>query len=285
MKRSPFKITKMQGAGNDFLIFNSLSKFASTSFLEAFNEADRSSIVKKLCHRKLSAGADGFIFIDHCSQNKFDFQWDFFNSDGSKAEMCGNAARCVAKYAFKNKIVKKDRLKFQSLAGPIEAYEEEDDLIKIKMPPIDICKLDQSLEIQNNHIEYSYIDSGVPHTVIELEHFKLDDSLKELSRNIQKSDVFGDKSTNVTYISTNSGDSKKEVVIQSASFERGVFDFTLACGTGAVASAYYVFQKLNQKKASFKVQVPGGDLFVEIIGNQPYLIGPAEFIAEIELYI
>jgi diaminopimelate epimerase len=277
------KITKMQGTGNDFLIFNALIANDKSSDHESLNKSNRIDIVKKLCHRRTSIGADGFVFIDPPEKAEHDFKWDFYNSDGSQAEMCGNAARCVALYAFKNNFSDKTKVTFSTLSGTISATLEDNDLVKVQMTPVTNTLWDQSLEIENNHIDYAFIDSGVPHTVIELEDFQTDNSLRELSRKIQNADVFKPLSTNVTYISTING-RNGSLKIKSASFERGVSDFTLACGTGAVAAAFYKAHKEQLKQTSISVQVPGGELTVKIDGQNTYLIGPAKFIADIELY-
>ncbi len=281
---SPFPITKMQGTGNDFLIFNALSEIAYTSLKEFLNESDRSNIAKKLRERNTSLGADGLVFLDPSPNKDFDFQWDFYNADGSKAEMCGNAARCVALYAFKNNFSKKKEIKFLTLAGSISASIDKNDIIKIQMTPINETTWNKKLQIDDNQIEYAFINSGVPHAVIELENFQRDESLKSLSKKIQLADDFKPTSTNVTYLSTISTE-PNSLSLKTASFERGVFDFTLACGTGAVAAAYYFANKHSLKNQSIiNVQVPGGELKISFNDNQPFLSGPAKFISESQIH-
>jgi diaminopimelate epimerase len=154
-----------------------------------------------------------------------------------------------------------------------------EDQIEVEMPKLTKVSLGQSLRFKGRVIKYDFVNSGVPHAVITVKKLKLDDSLRELARFFQKHSRFRPKSTNVTFLQKASGK------ILAASFERGVEDFTKACGTGAVAAAFSFWAANNESKSLLKVQLPGGLLRVELSGDQPLLQGPAQWIADFELNV
>ena len=220
---------KMSGSGNDFIIIDNRNK--------VIGETDLSNFVAKVCRRKMSVGADGFILVENADAT--DFKWRFFNSDGSVAEMCGNGARCTARFAYLNKIAG-PKMSFETEAGIIHA-QVVDERVKIKMPDPVNLKTDYNLELENRSLSISSINTGVPHVVIVKD--KIDDiEVVKVGREIRFHDVFAPAGTNVNFVCPQEGD-----IISIRTYERGVEDETLACGTGAVASAIVMACKTNIK--------------------------------------
>lgn len=250
---------------------------ADSSIAKTFSRAEkRKAFVRRICHRKTGIGADGFVFIE--SSNEVDFAWDFYNSDGSVAEMCGNAARCVTYLAHELGICN-NPMKFSTLAGVIEGKVESSDRIIIDITPISEAQFQQSLEWKETNIGFSRINTGVPHAVIKVEE-KGEDLESEknylLAQFMRSHKIFGSSGTNVTYYKM-----LDDQTIQSVSFERGVENFTLACGTGVVAAAYDFYKQT--RKGEVKVKVPGGCLSVQFFQARPRLIGPIQLIAQCQL--
>ena len=262
---------KFSGSGNDFIIIDNRKKIITLSDIPGF--------VSNICKRKMSIGADGLILIEH-SQTA-DFKWRFYNSDGSIAEMCGNGARCAARFAYLNKIAGQN-LSFETIAGIVKA-EVSDDMVKIKMTdPVDFMP-DYSLELSSGYMQTGRINTGVPHVVIDTVDIDNVDIIK-LGREIRFHDSFAPAGTNVNFVSMQ-GD--KNIAIRT--YERGVEDETLACGTGAVASAMIMAH--NKKKESpLKILTKSGSIltvhFKEKNGSfyDIYLEGDARLIYKGELF-
>lgn len=217
MKQIPFY--KMSGAGNDFIIIDNRDK--------KINDNDLTGFIAGVCRRKMSAGADGLILIENSEAH--DFRWRFFNSDGSKAEMCGNGARCAARFAHVTGIAGTS-LSFETEAGVVSAQINKD-RVKVLMPePLDL-KLTYPLKLSNPTLEISSINTGVPHVVVMVE--QVDDvDVVSLGREIRLHQTFAPAGTNANFVQH-----CKDHSIKIRTYERGVEDETLACGTGAVASA------------------------------------------------
>ena len=210
---------KMSGSGNDFIIIDNRN--------HAVAEGDLPAFIRSVCRRKLSVGADGFILIE--PSNKADFKWRFYNSDGSKAEMCGNGARCAARFAYVNGI-SGENLSFETEAG-IVSGEVKFDRVKVKMPDPTDLRLDFIIQLKQGPITVSSINTGVPHVVIMKE--TIDDvDVLGIGREIRYHEAFAPSGSNVNFVcQTNQG----KLAIRT--YERGVEDETLACGTGSIASA------------------------------------------------
>jgi diaminopimelate epimerase len=217
MKKIPFY--KMSGAGNDFIIIDNRQQIVV--------DADLTGFISKVCRRKLSAGADGLILIE--PSEICDFRWRFFNSDGSPAEMCGNGARCAARFAYVSGIAG-STLSFETEAGVVAA-QIDNDRVKVKMPdPFDL-KLSYPLELSNQTLDISSINTGVPHVVVMVAHID-DVDVVGLGREIRLHLMFAPAGTNANFVYRRKGNE-----IEIRTYERGVEDETLACGTGAIASA------------------------------------------------
>ncbi len=217
----------MSGSGNDFIIVDNRDRIV--------DETDLLNFIVKVCRRKMSVGADGFILVENTEGA--DFKWRFFNSDGSVAEMCGNGARCVARFAYLNGIAGSE-MSFETGAGIVEA-QVAGESVKIKMTDPSDLKTDYTLELKDRSISVSSINTGVPHVVMVTD--TLDDvEVVKMGREIRFHDMFAPAGTNVNFICP-----IKDDTIGVRTYERGVEDETLACGTGSVAGALIMARKMK----------------------------------------
>lgn len=221
---------KMSGAGNDFIIIDNRAFIVD-------KHRDLSELSRQLCHRRLSVGADGLFLIEN--SDKADFKWQFFNADGSRADMCGNGARCVARFAYLNGIAGK-KLSFETGAGIIFA-EISDDCVKIKMTDPGEIISNQIIELESGYFAFSSVNTGVPHVVIASRDIQAADVVR-LGREIRYHRAFAPAGVNVNFISL------KDNAIFNRTYERGVEDETLACGTGCVAAA--IITAYTEKQSS-----------------------------------
>ena len=170
---NPIQFYKMSGCGNDFIIIDNRSR--------VIQEKDLTAFIVGICRRKMSVGADGVILIEN--SDTVDFKWRFYNSDGSIAEMCGNGARCVARFAYMNGLTGPE-LSFETLAGIVSASVSENGLVKIKMTDPLNLKLDRPLVLKSGKYEISCVNTGVPHAVMVVENID-DVPVKEMLRMLQ----------------------------------------------------------------------------------------------------
>ena len=266
----PITICKMSGSGNDFIIIDNRSRM--------IDDLDLPIFIRAVCRRKMSVGADGLILIE--PSDKADFRWRFYNSDGSRAEMCGNGARCAARFAFVNRIAK-ESLTFETDAGII-AGQVDGDRARVKMPdPMDL-RLDYAIDLKNGLLTVSSINTGVPHAVI------MKDSVAEidvfnLGREIRNHKAFAPAGTNVNFICPQG---QGRLVIRT--YERGVEDETLACGTGSIAGALVTACKLNWN-SPIELTTRGGEVLRiyftknDNVFNNVYLEGDARIIYTAQL--
>lgn len=251
---------KMQGAGNDFIIINNINLKIPVDKLPA--------ISKRLCSRRLSIGADGFMALDK-AEGKADFKMRFYNSDGSLGEMCGNGARCISRYAFVNGLAGK-KMCFETGAGLVYSEVLEDHLsdplgerlVRVLLNNPELIKLDNDIDLEGEKFEASYIELGrpaLPHLVVNYDIKNADlDKMRETGKKLRYLKQFS-KGTNVNFCQLVGDDS---AVIKT--YERGVEDFTLACGTGSAATALALSLKGCLKGGKARILADGGELLVEI---------------------
>jgi diaminopimelate epimerase len=288
---------KYSGAGNTFL----LAKAKPSTEFSATQE-----FVKRICNPTEGFAADGVLFLEKKEDR---IVWTFYNADGSSAEMCGNAARCA--YAFSRDHFFGDAeenkpkiIYFQTLAGIIKA-EKINDKICIEMPEVknELGEI-EFVKFQNQFMKYikdhypteilemqtifdkslvqeSFLslNTGVPHFLIQVKEYSEYLELRKFCSRVRSLPLFP-RGTNVTLLKIQ--DIKSEAV--AVTFERGVEDFTAACGTGAVAVGIFLEQKYHQKISTIKM--PGGRLVVETnqaTTKKPFLIGEAHFVGKIVL--
>jgi diaminopimelate epimerase len=260
------RFTKMNGAGNDFILFDNRSGDI---------DLDRNQIAL-LCDRHRGIGADGILLLEKPT-NRADFRMRYFNADGGEAEMCGNGARCFARFA--NKVGgQKAKISFETPAGVISA-ELKGDLVILRMTEPTDLRLNVDLPMPAENKTVHFINSGVPHVVIPVAKIENADVRREGAA-IRYHKMFSPNGTNVNFIEKR-GPNK----IAIRTYERGVEDETLACGTGIVASAL-IFAASEESSSPVTVLAQGGDElqvgFEKLEGGFRHvtLTGPAEFVFE-----
>jgi diaminopimelate epimerase len=209
---------KMNGSGNDFIMVDNRE--------DVFPNKDRTALISRFCRRQTGVGADGIILLEN--DPEVDFVWRFYNADGSEAEMCGNGGRCAARFAFLHGLAG-TRMTFRTLAGLIRA-EIHQDQVKLEMsPPVDFYR-EIVLEAEDETVTLDFINTGVPHAVLIVEDLEAV-GVRDLGRLLRFHGQFQPAGTNVNFISVVDRHNLKV-----RTYERGVEDETLACGTGSVAA-------------------------------------------------
>jgi diaminopimelate epimerase len=260
------RFTKMNGAGNDFILFDNRTGSI---------DLDRNQIAQ-LCDRHRGIGADGILLLEKPT-NRADFRMRYFNADGGEAEMCGNGARCFARFA--NKVGGQNaKISFETLAGVISA-ELKGDLVTLRMTEPSDLRLNVELPMTGENKTVHFINSGVPHVVIPVA--KIDDAdVRREGAAIRHHKMFSPNGANVNFIEKRG---PNRIAIRT--YERGVEDETLACGTGIVASAL-IFAASENTNSPISVVARGGDeleVGFEKSGDRfrnVTLTGPAEFVFE-----
>ena len=268
------KFTKMQGAGNDFVIIDDRSG--------AIGESAYSALAAEVCRRRLSIGADGMMVVLP-AENGGDYAMRFYNSDGSLGEMCGNGARCIARYGHDRGLAG-DIQRIETTAGIVVGQRIEDDLYCVRLNDPTAVEAEVGIPWEDSILSVSYIelgDPGIPHAVLELPRWDEmpQGELRELGDYIRHYPAFP-KGANVTFRKIVGEDHVKAVT-----FERGVEDFTLACGTGAGATAVGMFLRGEMHGDALQLDFPGGELQVSLCSEgrkvtDIYLTGPAVVVAE-----
>jgi diaminopimelate epimerase len=268
---NPIHFYKMSGCGNDFIIIDNRSP--------VIEEKDLSAFIVGVCRRKMSVGADGIILIEN--SDTVDFKWRFYNSDGSLAEMCGNGARCVARFAYLNGITGPD-MSFETLAGVVSASVSEMGMVKIKMTNPLSLKLDYPLHLRDGKFLISSVNTGVPHAVMVVDNID-ETPVKEMGKEIRFHPDFAPAGTNTNFVSV-----QPDNIVAVRTYERGVEDETLACGTGCVAGALITARKFGLASPVTLLTRSGGYLRIYFTLHQDafsdvYMEGDARVIYRAEL--
>lgn len=258
------EFTKMNGAGNDFILLDNRSGNIRLS---------REQIVR-LCDRHRGVGADGVILLVPSRTGQANWAWDFYNNDGSTGEMCGNGARCFARFVQRTVGLDRD-FTFETGAGVITAgFNGERVTVNLTKPTE--LKLNQQVALSTGVAKIHSLNTGVPHAVLYVPDA---DQAMVMSPGpeIRRHPHFGPRGTNVNFVQVLGPNH-----IRVRTFERGVEGETLACGTGVSASAM-ISSRIHQFVSPVKVQVQGGDTLEvgfttsgESFENVR-LCGPAEF--------
>ena len=256
---------KMEGCGNDFLLLD-LRKKPPQSF--------STEQIQYICDRNYGLGADGLIIL--YESYKADAKWDFFNSDGSMANMCGNASRCTIDYMYQT--LKKSPLLLETKLHLVQGW------ITDNMPVLGWFSKDKLhsressiIKIDFNPIEVHFINTGVAHLVIHVKDI-LAYPIEKIGHEIQNSPIFKSIQPNVTFFQE-IGISQ----IRATTYERGVYQQTMSCGTGSLASAL-VYHDLFNASFPISVQFPGGIINVGISDeNLITLSGPTSYIGEMKI--
>jgi diaminopimelate epimerase len=224
---TPIEFTKMNGCGNDFILIDNRDCRLEESQLPA--------LVTGICRRGLSVGADGVILIEPSAQA--DFRWRFFNADGSPGEMCGNGARCAARFAVLHGIAGRE-LRFETAAGLITARVEGMQ-VRVNLTDPGELTLDRPLSLSGGEWRVATVNTGVPHVIARVPDVDALDVVA-IGREIRRHPDFAPAGTNANFISM---DAAGAILIRT--YERGVEDETLACGTGAAAGALVAAETLG----------------------------------------
>lgn len=261
-------VVKYHGAGNDFIILNEVKDLHN---IENF--------IKNVCHRRFGIGADGFIFPTHSSNA--DICMNFYNSDGSIAEMCGNGLRCFAKFVYDNKLVPKNKFIVETLAGDLQVeilegtQETTISKVRINMGKGSFVS-EEKINLSGREFLLQCGFVGVPHALLQVESLDKDEVLK-YGPILEKHEKFPNN-INVNFVEL-----LDENNIKIDTWERGAGN-TLACGTGASASVF-ILNKLKKLGKSVTVKAPGGDLFIELKNDDGiYMTGEACIILTGEYY-
>ena len=247
---------KYQGTGNDFIILNNMNKEYSFSTEQ----------IRNLCDRKFGIGADGLMLLNPSGQH--DFEMEYYNADGNESSMCGNGGRCLVKFAAKQGLHKSKYI-FKAIDGMHEATIEDDGWVYLKMKDVP-----QIMRSFND----SVLDTGSPHYVKHVADARGMNVYKE-GKAIRYSDAYKEEGINVNFVE------EEDNGIFMRTYERGVENETLSCGTGVTAAAL-VFAHNETGFNRVNVSTPGGKLVVEFdkTGEDSFeniwLCGPAEFVFE-----
>lgn len=259
----PVNVFYMNGAGNDFMVIDARGK-----------QFDFSTMAKELC--KLT-GADGFMAVDNSDQA--DFKLHFYNSDGSRGEMCGNGARCICRFAYDNGIAG-DSMVVETDAGLVPGWRLSENQYRVKLNNPGVLDLNRKPGV--SYVELG--NPGVPHAVTEVENlsFEQADAFREMGRALRHDKAFpkGANANLYRWIG--------EAEVQVLTFERGVEDFTLACGTGCGSTAVTLWAQGKLPGGVLTARNQGGTLTVTVTGTQGVvdsilLEGPTEVVRIYEL--
>ncbi len=252
---------KYQGTGNDFIIVDN-----------RLQQIDKNNTrrIKELCDRRFGIGADGFILLENDEIS--DFKMVYYNADGNESSMCGNGGRCITAFAKYLSLIESET-SFNAIDG-LHKAEISNDIVHLQMQDVN------SIEIFDH---YTFLDTGSPHHVEMISDIQ-DFNVKQKGSTIRYGALYGKEGSNVNFVEQIS-DAKFAV----RTYERGVEDETLSCGTGVTAVALAMHKNLNTSKNEISLKTQGGDLKVKFEANGSgykniWLIGSAEqvFKGEIE---
>jgi diaminopimelate epimerase len=259
------QFTKMNGAGNDFILIDNRDENIHLT---------RDQVIR-LCDRHRGIGADGLFTLIPCRSGQADWAWEFYNSDGGAAEMCGNGARCFARF-IQRLTGQLNPVTFQTGAGVIRAtFHGERVTVNLTEPKE--MRLAQKINLSTGTETVHSVNTGVPHAVLFVEDADRA-MVQSLGSEIRFHPHFAPKGTNVNFVQLLGPNS-----IRVRTYERGVEGETLACGTGVTAAAL-IAARINRFESPISVQVRGGDTLEVSFTDQKTrfgdvcLNGPAEFV-------
>jgi diaminopimelate epimerase len=268
---------KMTGTGNDFIVIDNRKRIIDSDHCYDF--------VRRVCRPGVSVGADGVILVEN--DHEADFRWRFFNADGSEPEMCGNGARCAARFAYLTGITEMPRMSFRTGAGIIEA-EILDTKVKVRMPAPTNMRRNLEVDFKVRSFALDFINTGVPHAVCFLKDEKELEAVNvaRMGRALRTHGSFQPDGTNVDFVFL-----ENPHRLNVRTYERGVEGETLACGTGAIASALLAAVR-GEAESPVEVRVRSGETlnvyFKKTGGSVPfedvYLEGSALVVYEADLW-
>lgn len=249
---------KYQGTGNDFIMIDNRQ--------EIFAKND-SRLIEKLCDRRFGIGADGLILLENDAET--DFKMVYYNSDGNQSSMCGNGGRCLVAFAKQLGVIE-NKTTFVATDGLHHATISDDGIVSLQMKDVDNVNIEE---------DYVFLDTGSPHHVQLVDDLK-NYPIKEKGAEIRYGKLYGQEGSNVNFVHQNDTDT-----FSVRTYERGVEDETLSCGTGVTAVAIAMKATGKTDSDEIKLNVEGGKLevsFTEISGKYTdvFLKGPATFVFE-----
>lgn len=253
---------KMQGCGNDFVIIDNRELAVPVDRMPEW--------ARLVCRKCFGVGADGLIFLETAPEGSdLDFRWHFYNADGSRAEMCGNGARCASKlgnllgFASKKHVLGTD-------AGGVRSEVLDNGQVKVRLTPPQDLRAGQVLNVDGETLTVHFVNTGVPHAVVFFDDVSLVD-VKRLGKAIRFHEAFAPKGTNANFVTVKDSGS-----LLLRTYERGVEDETYACGTGACASAV-IAHSLGLTGSEVNVTTTGGEVLgVSLEDGHVVLRGAAE---------
>lgn len=260
---------KLQGAGNDFiLIDNQELNFASEQLTK---------FAARVSTRRVSVGADTLIAVE-AARGSGDFYARFFNADGSEAEMCGNGARCVARWAFETGIAK-EKMIIETIAGDVPAERLDKRTYRVQLNSPTVFEADKLLQVDGKEVTVDYVElgnPGIPHLVVHVPDLAMTEleTILDFARKLRIHPAF-EKGANVNFY-----DILSDQTVVERTYERGVEYFTLACGTGTGSTAYALTKKGLVKSDPVVIEVLGGQLQVNVVENDLYLIGDTNMVVK-----
>ena len=271
------KFWKLQGIGNDFIAIDGRD--------DNINSDDYGKLAKSVCHRKFSVGADGLLVVKN--SDVADIEMVYYNSDGSRASMCGNGLRCFVKFVYDNNIVNKEKIDVDTLDGikkiKINLKNKDIDTITVNMGqgsfkcsdiPINSNEeifINKEINVLDEKFIVNCMHMGVPHTVIFVDDMDMN-KIHKYGPLIEKHEIFPE-GTNVNFVKIID---EKNILVRT--WERGC-GYTLGCGTGITASVI-ISNYLKKVKDSVKVTSEGGSIIIDFIDNEAYMTGKAIKICE-----
>ncbi len=249
---------KYQGTGNDFVMLDNRLNFFPKN---------NTKLVAQLCDRRFGIGADGLILLEN--HDTYDFKMVYYNSDGNESSMCGNGGRCLVAFAKQLGVIT-EKAEFEAVDGYHYATIDTNGMVALQMKDVNAIKTESN---------YTFLNTGSPHHVQMVDDLKTFD-IKQEGAKIRYSDLYGKDGSNVNFVQQLSAD-----IFAVRTYERGVEDETLSCGTGVTAVAIAMHQTGKTNTNQIDLNVEGGKLkvqFEENNGNytQVFLIGPATFVFE-----
>jgi len=257
------RVLHMSGAGNDFMVVDARGQ-----------QLDFEALAKKLC---AMTGADGFMAVDH--SDTADFRLHFYNADGSRGEMCGNGARCICKFAYDHGIAG-EAMTVQTDAGLVPGWRLGENRYRVKLNNPSVMDL-------KRRPDAAYVElgqPGVPHSVTEVPglEYSMKEQLRPMAKALRHAPEFpkGANANLYCWVS--------DTIIRVLTYERGVEDYTLACGTGCGSVAAVLWARGVAPDGTLEVENPGGRLYVTVEGDNGtvknlYLEGPAEVVGDYEV--
>jgi len=253
-----FNFYKYQGTGNDFVILDNRQN--------TFPKND-TKFINQICDRRFGIGADGLMLLEN--QEGYDFKMVYYNSDGNESTMCGNGGRCLVAFAKKIGIIDK-QAHFIAVDGPHYAKISHDNVVSLQMIDVKTVTV---------NTDYTFLNTGSPHHIQIVENIDEVD-VKNLGAQIRYSDLYGAVGANINFV-----EKIQDNEFRLRTYERGVEDETLSCGTGATAAAIAMFHTKMANQKNIDLFVQGGQLRVTFDGDKNgykniFLIGPATFVFE-----